>query len=97
MKGRTNSLTGYIDFIPVTGDFRESYNIFAIISGNPAKPRPVAYMIDKENVTAETFVHFITALIISVLFLHEEVLVMDNARIHTGGKQLVLRHFFGTW
>jgi hypothetical protein len=85
-KGRANPLTGYIDFIPVTGDCSDSYNIFAIISGNPAKPRPVAYRIDKENGTAETFVCFITALIIIGLFLHEEVLVMDNARIHTGGE-----------
>jgi hypothetical protein len=85
-KGRANPLTGYIDFIPVTGDFRDSYNIFAVISGNPAKPRPVQYRIDKENGTAETFLRFITALIISGFFLHEEVLVMDNARIHTGGE-----------
>jgi hypothetical protein len=88
-KGRANPLTGYIDFIPVTGDFRDSYNIFAIISGNPAKPRPVAYRIDKENGTVETFVRFITALIISGFFLHEEILVMDNSRIHTGGGSLL--------
>jgi hypothetical protein len=67
-KGSTNTLTGYINFIPVTGNFRESYNIFAIISGNPAKPRLVQYRIDKENGRAETFVCFITALIISVFF-----------------------------
>jgi hypothetical protein len=84
-KGRVNPLTGYIDFIPVTGDFCKSYNIFAIISGNPAKLHPVQYRIDKENGMAETFVCFITVLIISGFVLHEEVLVMDNARIHTGG------------
>jgi hypothetical protein len=84
--GRADPLTGYIDFIPVTGDFRESYNIFAIISANPAKPRPVQYRIDQENGTASTFVRFIMALIISGFFVHEEVLVMDNARIHTGGE-----------
>jgi hypothetical protein len=67
-KGRANPLTGYINFIPVTGDFRESYNIFAIISGNPAKPHPVQYRIDKENSTAEKFVHFITALIIEFFY-----------------------------
>jgi hypothetical protein len=41
--------------------------------------------IDKENGTAETFVRFIAGLIISGFVLHEEVLVMDNAKIHTGG------------
>jgi hypothetical protein len=84
-KGRANPLTGYVNFILVTGEFRESYNIFAIISGNPVKPRPVQYQIDQENGTAETFMCFIQALIISSFFHHEEILVMDNVRIHTGG------------
>jgi hypothetical protein len=30
-------LTGYVDYIPVTGNFRESCNIFAIVSGNPTE------------------------------------------------------------
>jgi hypothetical protein len=49
-KGRADPLTGYIDFIPVTGNFRQSYNIFPIISGNPTKPRPVEYRIDQESI-----------------------------------------------
>jgi hypothetical protein len=84
-KGRADPLTGYVDFIPVTGDFRESYNIFAVISGNPLKPRPIQYRIDLENGNAETFMCFIRAVIISGFFHHEEILVMDNCRIHTGG------------
>jgi hypothetical protein len=48
------------------------------------KARPVEYRIDKENGSAATFVIFITALIISGFFKHEEILVMDNVRIHTG-------------
>jgi hypothetical protein len=58
-KGKADPLTGYIYFIPpVTRNFRESNNIFAIISGNPAKPAYlVQYKIDKENGMAETFVH----------------------------------------
>jgi hypothetical protein len=84
-KGRANPLTGYINFIPVTGNFRESCNIFAVISGNPTKPRPIEYRIDQENGSSATFLLFITALIISGFFKHEEVLVMDNARIHPGG------------
>jgi hypothetical protein len=85
-KGRADPLTGYIDFIPVTGDFRQSYNIFAVISGNPTKPRPIEYRIDQENGSSSTFLLFITALIVSGFFKHEEILVMDNARIHTGGE-----------
>ncbi len=73
-------------YIPVTGDFREAYNIFAVVSINPVKARPVEYRIDKENGSAAKFVLFMTALIISGFFKHEEILVMDNARIHTGGE-----------
>jgi hypothetical protein len=54
-KGRANPLTGYVDFIPVTVDFRDSYNVFAVISGNPSKPRPIQYQINLENGNAETF------------------------------------------
>jgi hypothetical protein len=76
---------GYVDYVPVTGDYREVYNIFAIISGNPRKHRPVQYQIDKRNGTVEIFVHFIQVQIISVFFHHKEVLVMDNVSSHTGG------------
>jgi hypothetical protein len=85
-KGRADPLTGYVDFIPVTGDFREAYNIFAVISGDPLKPRPIQYRISKENGSAATYLMFIKALIVMCYFKHEEILVMDNARIHTGGE-----------
>jgi hypothetical protein len=86
-KGRANPLMGYISFIPVTGDFCQSYNIFAIISGNPTtKPHPIEYRIDQENGSAATFVLFIIALLISGFFKHEKILVMDNARMHTDGE-----------
>jgi hypothetical protein len=42
-KGRADSLNGYVSYIPFTGDFWERYNIFAVISGNPAKCHPVEY------------------------------------------------------
>jgi hypothetical protein len=85
-KGRMDPLMGYINYIPTIGNFHQSYHIFAIISGNPTKPRPIEYRIDQENRSASTFVLFITALIISGFFKHEEILVMDNVRIHTGGE-----------
>jgi hypothetical protein len=42
-KGRADPLTGYINFIPVTGNFWQSYNIFAVISGNPTMPCPIEH------------------------------------------------------
>jgi transposase len=95
-KGRADPLMGYINYIPVMGDFREAYYIFVVISGNPAKDHLVEYRIDIENGSASTFVLFITALVISGFFNNEEILVMDNARIHTGEEAAeVWRHFFG--
>jgi hypothetical protein len=35
------ALTGYIDNIPVSGDFRDAYNLMAVITGNPAKTHPI--------------------------------------------------------
>jgi hypothetical protein len=30
-------LTGYVDAIPVSGDFRDAHNVFAVVSGSPTK------------------------------------------------------------
>ena len=76
-------LTGYTPFLLVSGDFREAFNIFAIISLNPNKVKAMEHMIVKDNCTASTFVTFIHLLIVIGYFHHYEVLVMDNARIHT--------------
>ncbi len=86
MKGQVDPLMGYIDFTLVTEDFCEACNIFAVVSRNPSKHRPIQYQIDKEKSMASTFVLFIKVLIISCFFKHEEILVMDNARIHIGGE-----------
>ena len=83
---RACPLTGRVPAIPVSGDFREAYNSFAIISTNPNKPYPVDYMISKENGSAASFVTFIEYLIATRFFVYGEILVMDNAAIHTGAE-----------
>jgi transposase len=85
-KVRADPLTGYVDAIPVSGDFRDAHNIFAIVSGNPNKRTSIAYHITKANGNATQFVAFIKMLIITDFFEHNEILVMDNARIHTAGE-----------
>jgi hypothetical protein len=84
-KVRANPLTGYIDNIPVSGDFRDAYNLMAVITGNPAKTHPIVYSIGRDNGDAMAFLVFVTSLIDAGFFEHNEVLVMDNATIHTGG------------
>jgi hypothetical protein len=60
---RACPLTGRVPAIPVSGDFREAYNLFAIISTNPDKPYPIDYMIGRENGNAASFIAFIEYLI----------------------------------
>ena len=83
-KVRRDPLTGYIPHIQVSGDFREAYNLFACITANPTKSRPIFYKITKDNGTAEFFMSFIESMITSGFLRHNEVVVMDNAAIHSG-------------
>jgi transposase len=89
-KVRKDPLTGKLPCIHVSGDFREAYNIMAVISPNPEKPFPMDYTIGKENGTSEAFVGFITYLIAKRFFFHNEFLVMDNATIHMRGNARVI-------
>ncbi len=84
-KTRADPLTGYMDAILVSGDFREAYNLLAIISGNPSKPSPIHYVIGKENGNSTSFAAYIMQLISNRWFEHGDVLVLDNAAIHSGG------------
>jgi hypothetical protein len=78
-KIRADPLTGYVDAIPVSGDFRDAHNIFAIVSGSPTKKSSIAYAvyhITEENGNAT----------ISSYFDHNKILVMDNTQIHRANK-----------
>jgi hypothetical protein len=56
-------LTGYIDNIPVSGDFRDAYNLMAVITGNPVKIHPIVYSIGRDNGDDMAFLVFATSLI----------------------------------
>jgi hypothetical protein len=58
-RGRSCPLTGRVPAIPVSGDFREAQNLFAIISTHPDKLYPIDYMIGHENGNATYFMVFI--------------------------------------
>jgi transposase len=85
-KVRADPLTGYIPCIYVNGDFRDSYNLFAIISVNPQKIRPVAYSLGRDNGNAASFCAFVEFLLLNNWFERGDVLIMDNASIHTGAE-----------
>jgi hypothetical protein len=40
-------MTGIVGYISVSGDFSQTYNMIACISGNPLKPQPAIYTIGK--------------------------------------------------
>ena len=90
-KGRADPLTGKMDSIPVSGDFRETYNLIAVVSLNPEKLKSIEYSIDRNNNNAMSFMLFIHYLIETKFFHHNEVLVLDNAAIHVGGVASSLR------
>ena len=83
-KVRADPLTGHIPCIYVNGDFREAYNLFAIMSASPRKASPVAYSIGRDNGNAAAFLAFIEMLLRLNWFERGDVLIMDNASIHTG-------------
>jgi hypothetical protein len=88
-----NPFTEYVDAIPVSGDFWDAHNMFAVVSASPIKKKSMAYHITKENVNATQFVTFIKMLIISGCFEHYGILFMDNARIHTAGKAKCVEYY----
>jgi hypothetical protein len=62
-KIRACPLTGRVDAIQVSGDFREAYSVIAVISANPTKDHPVAYTIGQDNGNSNAFLKFVEALI----------------------------------
>ena len=88
-KVRRNPIYGYMPAILVSGDFRETYNIFACITANPNK-KPMVYNIQKDNGTALSFVSFVEQMIQCNWLQHGELLIMDNAIIHTGKEAKII-------
>ena len=60
---------------------------------NPLKTQPVAFKIQKENGNSESFMDFLEELIINGWLVHYDMLVMGNARIHTGGEASIMEEF----
>ena len=89
-KVRQDPLTGYLPYIKVSGDFRDAFNLFACISTNTEKNLPVFYNIQKNRGTSVSFMEFIVEMIACRFLRHNEVIVMDNAAIHSGGESTIL-------
>ena len=84
-RGRADPLTGILEGIPVDGNFRESQTLMACVSPNAMKDKHVFYTVAKETNNAYSFMAFVELMVLYRFLRHNEVLVMDNAPIHTGG------------
>jgi hypothetical protein len=82
-----------MDFISVSGDFRDTYNMIACISSNPRKLTHTVYTIGEHNGTAAAFVSFCQMMVQMRWLVHDEILVL-NAGIHTGRESADLEKFF---
>ena len=91
VKVRRDPLTGIVPCIKVSGNFRDSYSIIAAISPNPEKEHPIYATMSKTNNDSNAFMVFIESMITSGYLKHNDVVVMDNAGVHTGGAANVIQ------
>ena len=90
VKQRVDPLTGILEGIPVSGDFRDTRTIMACISVNHRKENHIYYNCNSDTNNADSFMAFIESMIESGFLVHGEVLVLDNAQIHIGGSARAL-------
>jgi transposase len=68
--------------------------MIACISSNPKKLTHTVYTIREHNGTAAAFVSFCQMVVQTRWLVHEKILVLDNAGIHTGCKSADFEQFF---
>ena len=86
---RKNPLTGEVAPIMTTSDFRNSHSITGFC-GIDHRSVPVWYKIRKETNDAEQFRRDIEDAIATGFLLSGDVIVLDNATIHTGRENYIL-------
>jgi transposase len=89
-KVRADPLTGRADCVGASGNFRDTYNLLCIISANPTKEHPIEYTLGLENGNSTMFIAFMEFLIGQRWFERGDVLILDNAGIHTGSEATIL-------
>jgi hypothetical protein len=86
---RRNVLTGEIPPVMTESDFRNTYSVFGIC-GIDTRVSPVRYGIVQGTNDAENFAVQIENALLAGFLLPFDVLVLDNAAIHTGKENFVL-------
>ena len=70
--------------------------MIAIISANPTKPRLADFVLSTDNGTAALVTAYIKRLIAQQWFKRGNVLIMDNAAIHTGAEASIVADLLWT-
>ena len=90
---RANPLTGMVDALPVSGNFRDSRSLVATISVNPNKTKHIFYTMTSDTINADFFMYYIQAMVKEGFLKPREVLVLDNAAVHCGAAARELQHY----
>ena len=85
LRARVDPLSGSLPCIPVDGDFREAHNLMPCVLVNHRKSEHIIYTLTKEKGTSSYFEEFVRLMVESGFLTHGEVLIMDNATIHSQG------------
>ena len=93
IRGRADPLTGILEGIQVDGNFRDAKSIIACVSPNPAKECPLFFTMGRKTNNGYSFMAFVEMMVACKFLRHREVLVMDNAPIHTGGAAASIEDF----
>lgn len=93
IKVRRDPLTGIVPCIQVPGNFRQSYSIIAAISPNTEKEHPIYATMSETNNDSNAFMAFLESMVTSGFLNHNDVVIMDNAAVHTSGAANVAQEF----
>ena len=87
--GRRCPVTGVLEPVIVGSDFRNAYSITGFCGIAPDTP-PFKFVMHKGTNDAQKFVDYVLNAVVTGFLRGGDVLVMDNATIHTGGDSAAL-------
>ena len=88
-------MTGIRPNLLVPSDFRNTYCIIGLITADRTCWPPHLYSIDEDNHDVAAFASFIINTVAVGWIRRGDFLVLDNARVHSGGLADILVDFYG--
>ena len=88
-----HEITGILEGVPVGGNFQNAKLIIACVSPNSAKTQHMFYTIGADMNNAQSSMAFVEMMVVHQFLKHGELLVMDNAPVHTGSAASTIKDF----